>query len=354
MARKVTQRGGGNFNFPQLGLPEGGPEPYQIMKGTSDQPKLTDRGVPKIGMDFGSAPLGVKDLSTGKRFPGGVDPVEHAVAVQNFAHSLRTAPEHIVKSGMEWYPRANDLVSQAIRKKGFLSAHADRTLAGAGLFAALSPSSDWETANTRAVTEVSKLKSADWSQIHAATKPEQVAHLTAGKAISKSPLENLQRAGRIVAGEHPHDVIPAGSAPKTHSFMHNIADPSDTNFVTIDGRAFDTLTNVMRPWNYSGRGIGGSTGAKSMPGRYTNSVNAITAAADQLGLPNLGAQAVSWEHTKLLERTSGGRTEGKQGPARVGQRYFSESGEPDLQDTQGYGRRRDAFRKGQIEKLGLG
>ena len=351
MARRQTQRGGGNFNFPQLGLPEGGPIPYQIEAGKTGQPKLTDRGVPKIGMDFGPAPLG---LPTGKRT--GVDPVEHAIAVQNFAHSLRTAPEHIVKSGMEWYPRANDLVSQAIRKRGALSAHAagDRTLAGAGLFAAMSPSSDWETANTQAVTEVLGLKSEHWNQIAAASKPEQVAHITGGKAIAKSPLENLQRAGRIVAGEHPESVIPAGSAPKTHSFMHNIADPSDTNYVTIDGRAFDTLTNVMRPWNYSGRGIGGSTKAKSMPNRYLNSVNAITAAADQLGIPNVGAQAVSWEHTKLLERTSGGRTGGKQGPSRVGQRYFDPSGTPSLVDTEGYGKRRDAFRRGQIEKLGLG
>lgn len=310
-------------NFPQIGGPG---EKYQVTD-KSGQPKLTDRGGPRMAWKF---PL-----------PGNFEEgsPEHIAATANFLHSLTSADPATVKRGMQWYPKVHDAVSKGIggRKAAFLGSQPDRHLAGSGLVAALSPNMDWERSNIHALTEVKTLKSSHWDAImaaqsgssSAARKTQAIAReQVAGMSISAAPLGNIQKAGRIVRGEDPETVLPVGSAPKTHSFMQNIHDPQNPNFVTVDGRAFDTITNRVRPWE-SNRGIGGSTGAPNPPKRYSGSADVIRSVSQRLGFDPSEGQAISWEHVKgNLEMLGGTR---KQGPARVGQPYFHpETGEPSL------------------------
>jgi hypothetical protein len=51
---------------------------------------------------------------------------------------------------------------------------------------------------------------------------------------------SLVKVQRIVDGADPVDVLPAGS--KTWNFFHNIVDPSDSAYVTIDAWAYRAAT----------------------------------------------------------------------------------------------------------------
>lgn len=296
---KTTQRAS---NFPQIG---GEGEQYH-KSDRSGEPKFTASGSPEMTWRF---------PYTGSFREGSP---EHIAATANFLHSIRNAPEETVRRGMEWYPKVNDAVSKGVSKRGFLGSQADKHLAGSGLVAALSPNMDWDASNIHALGEISKLKSSHWDTImHGSDDDARGA--VEGLSIAKSPLGNLRKAGRIIRGEDPESVLSMASAPKTHSFMQNIHDPSNDNFTTIDGRAFDTMTNRMRPWDI-GRGIGGSTKAKSPPGRYVGAANVVSGVARALEIHPSEAQAISWEHTKYnIEQAGGSRS---QGPMRVGQPYF--------------------------------
>ncbi len=317
MARNITQRGGGNF--PQLG----GPGVQYHVADKSGAPKYTKAGNPETAWKFGDSP----------QFK---DSANRISATANLVHSIESAsPEH-VEFGKLWYPKVHEAVSKGISgrgTKGFLSGQADRHLAGSALVAAVSPNMDWDRANIDAMGEMASLKSHHWDTIMAArggssraARRSQAAasDVVRGMSISAAPIRNLQKAGRIVGGEDPESVIRMSSAPKTHSFMHNIADPANPHHVTVDGRAFDTLTNRMRPWE-TNRGIGGSTKAKSPPGRYVDAASIFQHVGGEMGLDPSATQAISWSHVKYGLEQSGVTKRGTprtQGPARVGQPYF--------------------------------
>lgn len=167
------------------------------------------------------------------------------------------------------------------------------------------------------------MSSRQWSTIMHGSEDEAKA-VVRGMSISRAPVGNLRKAARIVQGESPTDVI---TSPKAASFMWNIHEPSNPNYVTIDGRAFDTLTNRLRPWETK-RGIEtwGAGNARGGDTRYDRSVSVVRDVASQAGLDPSQAQAISWEHMKHLELAGGVR---KKGPARVGQPYFHpETGAP--------------------------
>lgn len=305
-------------NFPQIG---GEGERYHVVARSTGEPKYTAAGNPELAWKFPRAGM----MQEGSP--------EHVAAVSNYMHSIRDAqasPE-TVRRGLEWYPKVHEAVSKSITgrgSRGFLSSQENRHLAGSGLVAALSPNMDWDAANIHALGEIRSLGGEQWKGIERGGRHARSA--VEGLSIAKAPIANLQKAGRIVAGEHPEDVIPRGSAPKTHSFMHNIHDPSDPNFVTIDARAYDTMTNRARPWE-ANRGIGGQPGAASPPKRYVGAHNVVVGTAQRLGLVPSEAQAISWEHTKYNIEQGGTTKRGTprtQGPSRVGQPYFHpETGE---------------------------
>jgi hypothetical protein len=292
MPRRTQRRS----NFPQLG----GPGEYYQVTRASGEPALRESGNPLMAWRYGNMPK----LE---------EPHEVAAATANLVHSIRSASPGEVKHGMEWYPRVHEAVRKGIRSKaGFLSGASNKMMSGAAIVAAVSPNMDWERNNIGAFKELASLRRQDWTKIHQGDMSP-----VKGMSISAAPSWNLQKAGRVIAGSDPMSEFHPGKAPKTLSFMHNIADPSNPDFVTIDGRAFDTLTNRMRSWE-TNRNL--STGAKSLPQRYAASRNIFQGVAGEMGIHPSAAQAISWSHTKYdIEQASRTR---KQGPHRIGQPYF--------------------------------
>lgn len=294
MARR-TQRGS---NFPQMGS-EG--ERYQV-HDRAGNPKTKPSGNPEMKWRYGTMPTFTEHH-------------EVAAATANILHSIRSASPAEAKHGMEWYDKVNTAVAKGTSKRGFMSGASDKMLSGAGIVAAVSPNMDWDRSNIDAFSELSKLKSSHWDAIASGDRGS-----LQGMSISSASTPNLLKAHRLIQGADPDTELHEGGSPKTHSFMHNIANPDDPGYVTIDGRAFDTMTNRMRSWDVD-RGL---TGEKSMSARYSAARDIWKGAASATGLTPARAQAVSWSHTKYdLEQS--GRTR-KQGPNRVGQPYFDPQG----------------------------
>jgi hypothetical protein len=299
-------RRGAQYAFPQLGSDL----TARQVKTRAGEPRTTNSGNPLVALANQAV-----DLS---------DPMAVEGAKRNVIHSLRTASPEMQEFGAQWYPRVNEAVRKGVRGKGFLGSQFDKQLAGAGLVAAVSPNMDWDRRNIDAFAEMKSVDSAGWSKIMKGGRG--ATDVYKGMSIASAPLANIQKAGRIIAGEDPREVLNYASAPKTHSFMQNIAQPDNGQFVTIDGRAFDTLSNRMIPWG-AGRGISGSQTGKNPPARYTQAVGVFRDAASMFDIDPSAAQAISWSNMKYgVERKGGTR---RQGPSRYGQPYFDpETGVP--------------------------
>lgn len=324
------------YQFPELLHPQLGGDVNlrHVRSAETGQPKYTKKGAPQI--ELGNQAV---DLS---------DPYAIEAAKRNVIHSIRTASPEMQEFGSQWYPKVHEAVSKGVTGGNFLSSQFDKHLAGSALVAAVSPNMDWDKANIDAFGELRSIDTEGWAKIMAGDRS-----VYKGMSISSAPLANVQKAGRIIAGEDPNDVLRYGSAPKTHSFMHNINDPSNSQFVTVDGRAFDTLNNRLMPWG-SGRGIAGSTfnpeptksgrpRANNPPSRYTGAADIYREAAEHFGFDPSEAQAISWANMKYgLERRGAappgvemdiGDDSRDQGPLRIGQPYFDpETGNSALHD----------------------
>jgi hypothetical protein len=312
----VTRRGTPKTEAPTSNFPQLGSEAvrYQPIK-KSGEPALTPAGNPKYKL----------------KFPGTIDfqdPHNIVAATANFAHSIESAPPQYVEEGKMWYPKANDEVQRALSTRGFLSSSSDRNLTASGILASVSPNTDWDSRNVEALTAVKALRGKHWDAIVKGEPTRRSAHRDdyneARSRLSKTALSNaktpeLQKIGRLVQGEHPDDVLDRRTSTKTNSFMHNIADPSNPHYVTLDGRAFDTLTNRSRPWEF-GRGLTGAALPSGKQTRYEDVSHIVNTVARSMGMDPSAAQAVSWTHTKYgieqLDRTR------HQGPTRHGQPYF--------------------------------
>lgn len=253
------------------------------------------------------------------RFPA-VEMTQHRkrAAVQNISNVYNATPEPVRRSGKEWYSRVNEATAKGIRGSS-LNIHQ-----GAGLVAAVSPQMDWEKNNIDAIGELRNLSHAQWGKITSGDRSP--LH---GMSISRAPDSGLLKAHRIMHGEEdPDQVLNRRTAPKTNSFMHNIAEPDKAGPVTIDGRAHDIATNRMQGWEQP-RGLQSAalkTGKKS---RYEHFEDAYRGAAKSIGiqhgehlLPH-ELQAVTWEGGKQIEKaapTKSGQPR-KVGARRVGQPY---------------------------------
>ena len=315
--------------YPQLGSEA---ERYQVRSAKTGEPKYEASGWPETALRFSTMP----DLG---------DPVIHRVALGNLAHAYEMASPESVASGKVWYPKVHEAVTKGIGggRSAFLRGQSNRHLAGSGLVAAVSPNMDWERSNIDAFQELKSIKSHEWDRIMAAPsqheegrgsrsgqrRMQEAKDVVAGMSISSASISNLQKAGRIIRGESVEDVLPPRSAPKTFSFAHNIHDPSDPRYTTIDGRAFDTLANRMHPWE-TGRGISSSQ-LKRGVSRYEHAANVFKTLGLGIGVNPSEVQAITWEGVKQdVERR--GRTR-KQGPERLGQPYFHPlTGEPVAHD----------------------
>jgi len=319
----MARKRGVDYQFPQLGTPL----VARQVKTRAGEPRTTSAGNPLVALANQAV-----DLS---------NPHAVAAAKRNVIHSIDTASPEMVEFGRQWYPKVHEAVTKGVRGRGFLSGQFDKQMAGAGIVAAVSPNMDWDKNNIDAFRELKGINAQGWKKIMAGGRG--AADVYKGMSISAAPLANIQKAGRIIAGEDPAQVLNYASAPKTHSFMQNIAHPENGQFVTIDGRAFDTLSNRMIPWG-SGRGIGGSQTGKNPPKRYLQAADVYQHAASEYGIDPSAAQAISWSNLKYdIERAGGTR---KQGPSRIGQPYFDpHTGENASRDPRYFAEHRGRMRQ---------
>lgn len=246
------------------------------------------------------------------------DPTRRTM-VRRLRNIYEATPDEVREAGENWYGNVHDAVHKAV------SATPGRTmLHGAGVVAAVSPNMDWERNNINAFDELSSLSGRQWDAVHrsaAAPGPRTDAAREAlhGLSISSASDRNLMKAHRIwVAGENPDEVLPRSTAPKTNSFMHNIASPHVAGPVTSDGRHSDILADGMRPWEYD-RGISSGANKRGTPTRYERYEDATRAAAKGAGILPHQMQAVVWEQGKRIER--GFDPTRSKGDVRVGQSY---------------------------------
>jgi hypothetical protein len=268
-------------------------------------------------------------------------PSQFRAAVRHVSnvHEAGTPEEH--KAGSLWYPKVHDAVAKGAKELGISHLHAS------GLVAAVSPSMDFDRNNIGAFHEMAKLGGSQWDAIHhsALATPGGKQHIRTpaarealhGLSLSTAADGALLKAHRIIQGEHPDDVMPARTNPKTNSFMHAIHDPSGSGLTTIDGRAHDIGQNQMWPWEYSGRGISSAalktsqspTLASGKPNkrfgvrtRYEHFSDAYHAAAQASDVHPNEMQARTWLTGKRLEKTRPDGRMMQKGASRKRQPYL--------------------------------
>lgn len=296
--------------YPQIGGPA---IRYQVI-ARSGLPALNERGNPKKAL----------------KFPGAIDlgdEEQRAVAKQHLIHAVVTAPDQIVEAGKLWYPEVHEQVADTLRQhRGLFGAQRNPMLAGAAVQAGVSGNTDWDMTNQHILGQVARMGKRQWNEItgfnpRKGTYDPSNANLAslAGTPLAKSFPDRLVTVHRLLRGEDPDTVI---SSPKQHSFMHNIADPSDPHYVTVDARHFDIMTNRSRPFEYSGRNIGDWNRPSGNVSEYEHARDITQEAAAGSEYNPSEHQAIAWLHGKLIERTTPGRPLRGIGRPRRGQPYF--------------------------------
>jgi hypothetical protein len=258
------------------------------------------------------------------------------LVVANLQDLYHATHPNIRVVGRQWYPKVGEAVHKGI--EGTDLSH----LAGAGLVSAVSPNMDWGNANIHAFQELHGLNDEDWHHIIAsheaarhsssdendtstAGRTAEASRVLKGLSIAKAPDANLVKAHRILNGEDPDEVLNVRTAPKTNSFMHNIA--GDVRRLTVDGRGYDLAANRLIPWTRA-RGINSARLKSGKPTRYEHTEEAYQIAADTLtkkgeDITPRDLQAVLWEGGKAFEMegvTKAGEPR-KVGVHRTGQPY---------------------------------
>jgi len=143
-------------------------------------------------------------------------------SMDNFQKVYDLATERDREAAIASYLKYHRLTAEIAKKHGFTST------IGAAVFAALSPNNDY------------------WGNLRDADK--LLAAARAGKQITDFTVStygpNKRKAWAIAQGESPDALI---VALKTKNFFHNVDDPTDPNWVTIDGHMFNVYHGVRRP-----------------------------------------------------------------------------------------------------------
>ncbi len=165
----------------------------------------------------------------------------------NVLETWGMATDSQIAAGREWYPMARNLA--------LIIGRGDIRM-GAGIIAALSPQKSW-------------------------TINQRLAWQTMSGVVSGQVGDAVRKAERIMQGEDPAFVLPSGK--KTWHFFHNIAEPENAKFVTIDRHAYRVASFGCD-----------NRSAKITPKIYTEMVLAYQAAADILHEVPSTVQAVTW------------------------------------------------------------
>lgn len=165
-------------------------------------------------------------------------------------------PEHIA-AGMSWYGDA--------RQFALTIANGD-VVKGAGVIASLSPQTSW-------------------AQNMVLANRAFVEGMASGQTG-----DNVTKANRILAGEHPDEVLgwnnpKAKSGHKVRNFFRNIVTPTG-NEVTIDRHAFNIAAGEVTEK--------GTIGQLSRVGQYDLFADTYRRVAELVGIPVAALQAITW------------------------------------------------------------
>lgn len=260
-----------------------------------------------------------------------------SATARRLANMGMALPDHLVQEGREWYPKVHEASAKFIGQETAEGHKITNIHQAAGVVAAVSPSMDFEGKNIKALDELRGMTREHWDVIrHSTNQPNRTEEARSmlrevAPSMSVQGDRNLLKAQRIMAGEQWHDVLPLQTAPKTHHFTLNIAEPGRDTGVTVDGRHNDIIVNRMMSWTEHDRGISSAATSSGKPTRY-EVMEDITRAAGRsagrrderfAGIHPHDMQAILWVGGKWLERGGGVM---KQGPTRVGQRYTDSRG----------------------------
>lgn len=137
------------------------------------------------------------------------------IPIRHLLHNDTPQNRKILKEGLEWYPSANEELVRAGKRYG---GGIDRA---AGVAAALSPKMPWDKNLPLAI--------------------EALRTRDASVAIGAYP-KNQAKAQRIIEGEDPAIVLSKAGSGGKHllkigNFYHNLRDPENPDFITIDSHA---------------------------------------------------------------------------------------------------------------------
>lgn len=163
-----------------------------------------------------------------------------------------SAPADLVEAGLAWYDNAHALA---------VSLDWRNPRRAAGVLAALSPRTNWQ-------------------------RNVAMAALAYDRGYASGGLgRSCAAANAILAGADPLDVL---SGPKVRAFFTLIDNPADPHAVCIDRHAIDVAV---------GRRLAESDRSRWFPSRprpYERIARCYRRAAEELGVPAAGVQAVTW------------------------------------------------------------
>ena len=141
---------------------------------------------------------------------------------ENLARVYEQATERDIQVALVSYEKYRQITAKIASKYGFAP------LIGAAVFAALSPNNDY------------------WGNLR--NTDDLLAAAAAGKPIESVKVStygnNKRKAWRIAHGEDPDKLI---VALKTSNFFHNIAEPKDPRWITIDGHMYNIWWGKRAP-----------------------------------------------------------------------------------------------------------
>jgi len=197
--------------------------------------------------------------------------VEHR---ENFERLWNLASEKDKQLAIASYSKYQRITYQIAGKHGFPG------VVGAAVFAALSPNNDF-WGNLRDTDELLRAAQAGLSL-------DQFSVSTYGN--------NKRKAWRIVHGEDPDVLI---VALKTRNFFHNITEPDNPNWVTVDGHMYNIFTGIRRriqSRNPAERVV------KVTTKEYVIIATAVKDYAAEKGLVPCAMQGVLWQTWRRLHR----------------------------------------------------
>ena len=175
---------------------------------------------------------------------------------RNITAAWRQASEYDVAEGCEWYAKARRLAEHL---------DPDNVERAAGVIAALSPKLAWPQNCDKAIA------------------------LYAGAPVGGLPA-NIAKARRILAGEHPEEVL---SGPKVRAFYFIIVNPDHPEAVAVDRHAFDIAVGRVTDDATRTRVLGRKGGYEAFRERYHRAAKIISREVGYYVSP-AQVQAVTW------------------------------------------------------------